>query len=93
MGWPMGHVAGGWEAPPPPAQATGRAEIEVEATRELAPGRPWGRRNGPRASRAAFGGQDGSWLFLFPFNQVPFLLFFLTGGWPDYDRHGRSGAM
>ena len=30
------------------------------------------------------GGQDGSWLFLFPFSQVRFLLFFLTGGWgPD----------
>ena len=40
------------------------------------------------------GGQDGSWLFLFPFSRVRFLLFFLTGGWgPDYDRQGRSGAM
>ena len=40
------------------------------------------------------GGQDGSWLFLFPFSRVRFLLFFFTGGWgPDYDRQGRSGAM
>ena len=40
------------------------------------------------------GGQDGSWLFLFPFSRVRFLLFFLTGGWgPDYDRQGRSGVM
>ena len=39
------------------------------------------------------GGQDGSWLFLFPLFRCGFLLFFLTGGWgPDYDRLGRSGA-
>ena len=40
------------------------------------------------------GGQDVSWVFLFPFSRVRFLLFFLTGGWgPYYDRQGRSGAM
>ena len=43
------------------------------------------------------GGQDGSWLFLFPFSQARFLLFFplsfLTGGWgPYYGRLSRSGA-
>ena len=40
------------------------------------------------------GGQDWSWLFLFPFSRVRFLSSFLTGGWgPDYDWQGRSGAM
>ena len=39
------------------------------------------------------GGQDGSWLFLFPLFGCGFVLFFLTGGWgPYYDRLGRSGA-
>ena len=27
------------------------------------------------------GGQDGSWLFLFPYSQELFLLFLITGRW------------
>ena len=80
----------------PPAQATGRAEMEVETTRERAPGRPWGRRNGPRASRAACWGTGWASAFLVSRGVFVVSLFLLFPPWyvrsPHYDRLGRSGA-
>ena len=83
-------------APPsrtPSAPTTRWAKMGVEEKRESAPEEAMEEEWALGQIVWKVGGQDGSWLFLFPLFGCGFLLVFLTGGWgPDYDRLGRSGA-
>ena len=78
----------------PSAPATRWAKMGVEEKRESAPEETMGEEEWtPGQVVRKVGGQDGSWLFLFPlFGCVLIFVFLLARRTPYYDRSGRSGS-